>query len=271
MITGFPARLRAALPGGWFGPTPYLDGVLAGFGSAWDAVYAQLTFVQQQLRLATVSGGFLDMAVADYTGLRVIRKAAETDAQLRARFLPVFREKATRAALVARLTAITGNVPVVFEVMQASDTGGYGVACAYGGIGAVTVAQPMQAADGTIIRNADGTPVMASAQTIPAPAGGGIGSMRMPAQFFVRVARPSGQGIPNLAGYGTGAGGYGVGGDAYARLSDALPHVTDQDIYDAINDVLPMGVIAWVALMGASTGSGVAPLGQFALGVNQLS
>ena len=267
----FAQRLRAQLPDRWFPAVAQsLDGILAGLGTTWAAVFGQLMFVQRQTRLTTVSGGFLDMAAADFTGLRVVRRAYESDDQLRSRLLPVLHDKATRAALIARLTLVTGNVPTVCEPGNVTDTGGYGVATVYGGATGVIAAVPLQRADGTIVQRADGTTVIRSVTLVKAFGNCGYGSLQMPFQFFVTVQRPLGQGIPNAIGYGTTAGGYGVGAIEWATLSMELPHVTDQDIYDAILDVLPMGATAWVALTGADISAGPAGLGDFVLGKNRL-
>ena len=209
----FTTRLAALLPAGWFAQGALrLAGVLSGFATKWSTLYGMLMQVQVQMRLATVNGGFLDMACADYTGRKVARRVGDTDALLRARLLPVFRDKVTRAALVTRLTALTGNVPTIFEPAFPGDTGGYGIACGYGV--------------------------------------GGYGSLSMPFQFFVTVQRPIGQGLAQLSGYGSPAGGWGVGAEAWARIEDSLPHVTDQDINDTIVDTIPLGSTAWTALTG---------------------
>lgn len=268
----FAQRLRAVLPARWFpAVATALDGILAGMGTAWAAVFGQLMFVQKQTRLATVSGGFLDMAAADYTAARVVRRAYEGDDQFRARLLPLFRSKGTRAALIARLTQLTGNVPVVFEPADVTDTGGYGVALVYGGVASVLNTTPLQYAAGAAVQSADATNLVLDVSLRRVVPAGGYGSLNMPYQFFVTVQRPSGQGIPGVSGYGDMAGGYGIGAIEWAKYSDALPHVTDQDIYDAIVDMLPMGATAWVALTGANTNAGVAALGQFVLGVNRLA
>ena len=215
----FARRLSAQLPAGWFdAAAPRIGGVLAGFSQAWASLYAALIAAQLQLRLATVSGGFLDMACADYTGRKIVRRKLETDDVLRWRLLPVFRDKVTRAALISRLTALTGNVPTIFEPARPGDTGGYNIARGYNVAGA-------------------------------------YGTLTMPFQFFVTVQRPVGQGLATVSGYNTFGGGWGVGALVYARIEDSLPHVTDQDINDAIVDTLPVSSIAWTLLTGASAPS----------------
>ena len=66
------ARLRAALPGRWFGDAaPVLDGVLAGIGAIWAAVHTQLQAAISQTRIATATGPFLDMIALDFFGRRL--------------------------------------------------------------------------------------------------------------------------------------------------------------------------------------------------------
>lgn len=238
MATGdaadFASRIRSTLPAKWFpDSSPNLVALLTGMGSAWSLLFAQLSYANVQTRLLTVSDGFLDLAARDYRGTGFVRKGAESDANLRARLLPIFRDKATRAALIARLLQITGNVATVFEPSRPADTGGYNVAMGYGVAGA-------------------------------------YGSLILPGQVFITIARPLGQGIPNVSGYGSGAGGYGVGAIAYAQLAAEGPHVSDSDIYAAIVEVLPVGSIGWTALAGTPVG-GNAALDQFLLGFNTLS
>ena len=225
-------RLRAVLPDRWFADeTPVLFALLHGFGAIWAALYQQIAFVVTQSRLATVSGAFLDMAAVDYKGAAFLRRLNETDTQFRARVLPIFRDKVTRAAVLARLLDLTGNPAIIIEPSRPADTGGYGIACGYG-------------------------------------AGGAYGSLVTPNQFFVQATRPAGQGLAGFGGYG-GPGGYGAG-MGYGDITQELPHVTDADIYEAIDATRPLGSIAWTALAGSGAPA-PAPLGQFVLGENTLA
>ena len=125
----FAARLRLTLPNGWFADVaPVLDGLLAGLGSAWAALYGLLQTVRVQSRLATVTGQFLDLACVDYFGGRLSRRAGEADAGLRARlFVAMRRERATRAGLISAAAA-AGYTAVVFEPSRPADTGAYSTA-----------------------------------------------------------------------------------------------------------------------------------------------
>lgn len=214
-------RVRAVLPDGWFpDDAPILSAVLAGCGNAWAWLYDMLAFVRLQARRLTASGAYLDMIAADFFGTFIRRRTSETDASLSARIgRELFREKGTRAGLIAALTDLTGRTPVVFEPAYPLDTGAYTT----GGVGY--------------------------------GAGGGYGSLLLPFQFFLTAYRARGEGVASVAGWGNIAagvtgmpGGYGVGAIEYANASMFTPPVTDTDIYNVINDVRPVATIAWTRI-----------------------
>jgi len=226
-------RLKAALPPTWFPNTapgaatnsPVLDGILAGVASVWVWVYAFLQFAKSQTRIATASGVFLDMIAADFFGAFLARRNAETDTAFRIRILrEMFRPKVTRAGLVRALTDLTGRVPSVFEPAYPLDTGGYG------------------------------TPGMTAGTGLGYGVAGGWGSLLLPFQYFVIAYRPQGGGVASVAGWGTPSGfngmpgGWGVGAFEYASLSMVNTPVTDQNIYDTIQDVKPAATIAWTSI-----------------------
>jgi hypothetical protein len=216
------ARLKAVMPAGWFpDATPILDGVLTGCASAWAWSYALLAFVRAPARRLTASGVFLDMIAADFFASFIKRRVNETDAALSARIgRELFRQKGTRAGLIAALTDLTGRTPAVFEPAYTLDTGGYGASGARGyGVA------------------------------------GGYGSLMLPFQVFLTACRPAGQGVANVAGYGDRAagvtgmpGGYGAGAAEYANPAMFAPTVADTDILNVINDVRPVATIAWTRL-----------------------
>jgi hypothetical protein len=182
-VADFVRRMLAVLPNGWFasateGPQQpiYLRAVLAGFGTAWAAIYTLIADVILLSRLTTVYGPFLDMASVDFFGDGLPRRVQETDAEFRLRLRQaLLRPRATRSALSLALTELTGHVPTIFEPSRPGDTGGYDS----GGLG-YSVA-------------------------------GGWGNLELRYQSFVIVNRPSAGGIANFAGYGTG--GYSYYGD----------------------------------------------------------
>lgn len=216
------ARLRAVLPSSWFvqGQNPVTEAVLASMGWMGAQLTSLLAYVKQQARISSVSDVFLDIAARDYTGARVTRRLQESDESFRQRLqASLLPNGATRAALVARLTSLTGTAPWVFEPTQPQDTGAYG----YGGLGYNSA--------------------------------GGYGSLALPFQAFVGVQRPTAQGVPNLAGYSGNTsippyapGGYNAGLLAYCDIAQAFDGVTDAEIYQTIASVQPCGAIAWTQI-----------------------
>lgn len=200
--------------------TPVLDAILAGVGWMWSQTFSVIQYVRLQSRVSTATDVFLDVAARDYTGTRLERRQNENDASFRQRLLAYLPPGgATRDAMIARLSAITGNVPTVFEPTQPMDTGAYG----YGGLGYGVA--------------------------------GGYGSLALPFQAFVTVQRPVSQGVPNLAGYSGNAstppyapGGYSMGLIAYSSISTAFSGVTDADIYQAVADTQPAGATVWTRI-----------------------
>jgi hypothetical protein len=193
------SRIKAVLPARWFpDTTPVLDTVLTGLATAWSALYALLAAVQLQSRIATATGQFLDGASADFFGTRLPRRMAEPDASFRIRIhQELARDHATRAAIAAIVTDLTGNEPVIFEPSRTTDTGAYGApAFAYGTAGA-------------------------------------WGSLLLPFQVFVTATRAQGVGIANIAGYGTPgplaraslatASGQVTDPDIYAAIASVMP------------------------------------------------
>jgi hypothetical protein len=213
------ARMQAVLPARWFGSSaPLLQAVLLGLGTCWSTIYGLLETVQAQARIATASGGFLDLISADYFGSTLPRRNAEADGLFRTRISQeLLRPRATRSALVLALTELTGRAPVVFEPARTSDTGGYSVGgLCYGGQ--------------TVVAGAE----------VTVPGAGGWGSLALPYQVFVTAFRPSGGGIALLAGYGTGGLQY------YGDVSMLSTVVSDADIQATVTKLLPAASIAWM-------------------------
>ncbi|MCB8880421.1 hypothetical protein ACELLULO517_09270 [Acidisoma cellulosilytica] len=213
------ARLRAALPQGWFADdAPILTALLNGLGNVWAWLYALLAFAQQQTRLATASGGWLDLIAQDYGGAGWARESGESDQAFKARIaFNLRRLRGTRGALVANVTMLTGRTPLVFEPANTADTGGYNTA----GIGWSLT--------------------------------GGWGSLNLPYQCFVVAYRPKGGGIADVGGWGTTVTGFALGGWNTAALAwgDASlirGAVTDAQILATVADSMPAATIAWTAL-----------------------
>lgn len=78
---------------------------------------------------------------------------------------------------------------------------------------------------------------------------GSYGSMLMPYQAFVIAYRPTGAGIPNIAGYGYSTGAYNTASqEEYASLSMIQGAVSDSDIYAAIDSVKPVATVLWTRI-----------------------
>ena len=216
------ARLQALLPGRWFPDTaPVRDGVLAGLANAWAAVYALWSYAAAQTRLATASDGFLDLISRDLFGLALPRRPGEADGSFRARIgQNLLFLGATRAGLTARLLALTGRAPVIFEQFNPGSTGALG----------------------------NGTLALGAA--------GGLGNLELPFQEFVTAYRASGSasgaGVAGLMGLYPGSGpaygGLGHGAEALTNATLYAGQVTDADIYAAIAAQIPAGNIAWTRI-----------------------
>ena len=212
----FFKRIKALLPR-WFGDaeSPILDAVLQGLAWASSFVHTLFAYAKLQTRILTATDGWLDMIAADYFGNALLRAANQSDASFRARIIiNMFRERGTRQAIVKVLEDLTGRTPLIFEPMRPADTGGYG--------------EPRGLAYGMA---------------------GGYGSMLLPYQGFVTAFRPTGSGIPLIAGYGISTGGYGrPSRAAYGSMGMIQGAVTDADIYAAVDSVKPAGTIVWTAI-----------------------
>jgi hypothetical protein len=146
--TDMLARLKTVLPQRWFpDTTTILDGVLTGLANVWASLYSLLAGVRLQTRIATATDGFLDMASGDFFGSALPRLSGETDAAFRIRIdKEMIRDRATRPAVIAALTDLTGRTPAVFEYARPADTGSYNLALGYntgGGWGSLNL--PFQA------------------------------------------------------------------------------------------------------------------------------
>ncbi len=213
------ARLRAVLPTRWFPDNaPVLDGLLSGLASGWSWAYQLLQFVKAQTRIATATDVWLDIIATDFFGDRLARRSGQDDETFRRRIqLELFRERGTRGAIVAVLRDLTGRGPLVFEPARSTDTGGYAsLSGSGGGVGYGSA--------------------------------GGWGSLVLPFQCFITAHRPAGSGIATVCGWSRSAGGYGVGTIEYASLEMVQGQVTDNDIYTAIADVLPVATIGWTRI-----------------------
>ena len=206
-------RLKQVLPARWFADvTPILDALLTGLASAWSGLYALLSYVKAQSRIATATGIFLDIASVDYLGDALPRRVAEADAVYSQRIRDnLLKPSATRASLVQTLTNLTGRAPVVFEPLNATDTGGYNINLGYN-------------------------------------TAGGYGSANLPYQFLLTAYRPNSTPVSNAGGYSVGPGGYNNAPIFYADTTEFAGTVSDSEIYATIAAVLPTSSIAWTQI-----------------------
>ncbi len=229
-------RLQAVLPRSWFpDSTSVLSGVTAGLAAAWSSVWDLFVYVRLQTRIATATEGNLDLIAADYLGPAFTRRPAETDAAFRARIQrALLTPTATRAAVVAQLVSLTGNTPAIVEPRRPADTGGFASLAEAGQGGGVGYG-----------------------------AAGAYGSMLLPFQAFLTVARPVTPGVPGVAGYSSGASGYGsllqpalvCGASEYVGLGD-LRGVRDSDVYQAIADTAPAASVVWTRITDPQAAAG---------------
>ncbi|MDR5729325.1 MAG: hypothetical protein RB191_18065 [Terriglobia bacterium] len=209
----FFSRLKAQIPASWFQSSPNFDATLQGPAWALSSIYAQITYAALQTRIKTATDGYLDLISNDFFGTTLPRTFNETDDAFRARILAnLFVNGPTRGDMVAVLTLLTGNAPVIFEPWNPSDTGGYDV----GGV-AYDLA-------------------------------GGWGDILV-AQAFIVAYRPEGQGIPLIAGYDSSSGAYDTGSRAeYIDDTMYAGVAPDSAIYAAISATHPVGVEVWVRI-----------------------
>jgi hypothetical protein len=217
-------RLRSLLPKRWFAEkSPNLDALLTSIASPWVWLYVLIDYAIQQTRLATASDEWLDLIAADYFGQGLRRKIFEADISYRGRIrAALLREAATRSAIIRGLRGLTGVDPVIFEPANCTDTGGYGTLS-----GAAAV----------------------SGGGLSYGRAGGWGNLDLPYQFFVTVARPLVPGVAMLAGYGTPGGGYGQGSLGYVAISLLPGQVTDAEIQNTLNGLLPINAVAWLRII----------------------
>lgn len=210
------ARLQLALPKQWFlTDGPVIGAILGALATGWAWLYSLYAYIKAQSRVLTASDGWLDVIAADFFGTTLARKANQTDSSFRAAIIVnLFRERATRKAIIQVLTQLTGRAPVIIEPERPADTGAYGAPnSGYGSAGA-------------------------------------YGSVLLPYQAFVQAFRPLTSGIPMIAGYGNSPAAYGIAsqGGEYASLSMIQGAVQDADIYAAVDTVKPVGSTIWTQI-----------------------
>ena len=157
-IADIAARIRAALPTGWFPPAPaegeadtaplltaVLQGCACGLAAAWD----WWAYLAASLRLDTSTGIMIDLWADDFFGYGefprlVVDGVTESDASYIARIKShgLGSQSAVRSSVVGFVQSATGVAPTVVEPQNATDCkglatrslsgagGGYGYGCA---------------------------------------------------------------------------------------------------------------------------------------------
>ncbi|MBI6183472.1 hypothetical protein JEQ07_24135 [Serratia proteamaculans] len=209
-------RLKRLLPQSWFGDNSgVIDALLRGFAHVNAQMFALIAYAKLQTRINTATDGWLDMIAYDFFGNDLPRRPGQSDDSYRAWIkVNLFREKATRKAIVLVVRELTGKNPLIIEPANPVDTG------AYGG--------PM----------------------IGYGVAGSYGSLAMPYEAFVTVYRSVGDGVADIAGYGISTAGYSMSSwGAYASKSMADGYLSDADIYAAIDSVKMCGTRVWVRIL----------------------
>ena len=223
MATGdqndFQQRIISVMPS-WFGDittAPVIGGLISGASYVYAQCYSLLASARQQTRIATATGGFagyMDMialASWDFFGDTLPRKPNEADGPFRARILAaLFPQRVTRQGMMTALTLLTGTPPVLFEPWRPADAACAGYA--YAGVSRA-------------------------------------GSPNTPAQAFITVTLPSGNGGASIAGASCNYAG--AGSPYMAAVSEAIlaGNITDQDVYDTVNAFKAEGTTMWVQII----------------------
>ncbi len=258
---GMLARLRSLIPGGWISDfslytaqnrplAPVANAVLGGLADGLAWVRAQGMTVRAGTRRADTTGWLLDVDAFGFFGPRFLRRPNESDASWLARYTAeIFRPRVTRAAIDRALYDLTGRHPVILEMWNTGDVGGYGAPnLAYGGGNPVAPrVGGYGSTGGGYGRGAEGYGVRSNPITAR-PGAGRWGSLSYPYQVFITAFRPQSPSIPLVAGYGSPVGGYGIGTITYADISQEQSLVSDAEIYATVHRTVGAGVTAWVAI-----------------------
>lgn len=214
--TDIAGRLKRYLPR-WFNytddPTPVLDSLLAGLAAILSTIYAMFAFLAKQVRVATSTGGWLDLTAYDMFGSDFPRLGDELDADYSLRIRrEVLRERNTRNAIIQVVRDLTGITPHVYEGWYAPVVGGYG------------------------------RPSFAFGRS-------GVWGSHVIAEVIVTMPRPAGYIIPGRGGWGSGTGGYGAIGGNFSFVGEASYEgrgARDVDVLRAIDRVRAAGVRVFV-------------------------
>jgi hypothetical protein len=223
-------RVKQLLPARWFAwAAPYRDAVLGGLSDLGSWCYGFIIYARLQSRLATATSFWLDVWSYDFLGRNLLRNDAGDDGYRALIKATILKERVTRAGMSSAVANLTGNVPWIFEPWNTGDAGAYS----------------------NVAKN------QLYGQMGYGVGKGGYGSLQFPGQVFMKVVRGASSGVPNITGYGYGAGGYSgpkivngqtsQGGNiAYVGSYTRQQGVTDEMIEQLITFTKPTGVTVWV-------------------------
>ncbi|CAH2603231.1 conserved protein of unknown function [Rhodovastum atsumiense] len=172
------ARMAAVLPSAWFpaGAAVLRDALLTAAASCGTLVHDLVQFAGAQLRVATASGGWLDLIAYDFFGRALPRRGLGDDSYRLAIRRRLLRQGGTRAGLAAELLVATGRDPAIIEPWRPADCGAWGggvIAIGYGAAGAWGSLLPCQAFV-TIPRGGAAAADLLATVADMAPAGAGV-------------------------------------------------------------------------------------------------
>ena len=243
-------RVLREIPARWFSSVaPVSNAIMGGLADLSSWSYSWITYLRAQSRLATATGLSLDLIAYDFLGLYLRRKTLN-DASFKAKIKStILQERVTRNGMVSALTTLTGNAPVIFEPWNTGDAGAWNIgAIAWAGSAPGTAPGGGWNAASGWDTNASGYDINTTASQSSGGAGG-WGSTSLPNQVLIIVSAAAAQGIPNIGGWNAGPAAWnrGIG----EMISDDMiddGSLTDQDIYDTINNTKPTGTVAWTRL-----------------------
>ena len=262
MTTGdqddFVGRITRELPRRWFADdATVVSGALNAFAQVGATCYALVQYARAQMRLGTMSGGWLDLFALDYFGDRFPRRTRTDDAYRSDIEAELLRERATRAGIAKALTDLTGTPPTIIEPWSAGDCGAYdGAGLAYAGQDYVAAEAGGYDLSGAYDTGTTGYDVEVGATGNSSPGMGCWGSLEVPYQMFVTAYRPVGGGIPGASGTDTGGKGYDIGAFAYVDESENVSPVSDDEILAAVAATQAAGVTAWTRIEDAPASAG---------------
>lgn len=220
------SRIRRGLPP-WFGrdgDAPALDALLSGVAALLAWFYGLYQFTRAQTRVATSTGGWLDLSAGDVAGGDLPRFSGETDAAYARRIrLEPLRDRNTIPAIRKAVFDITGIEPDVYEGFDTFGNGAFG------------------------------------ASNLALSRAGRWSSTQLAFVVLVTVYMHNNYGIPNRGGFDDGAGGLGDGNFSWADASEIIGSgATQDDVLAALERVRAAGVTIYATF--ATFGAPEAPL-----------